>query len=260
MINEHKIIKTVKPKTMKKIILISILFVLLNAGCNSQKARTTYFKEQKTGKIYNRKELNRLDTLLLKKFKPMFKFAKVQNTIIDSTISHDSIIKTFKINIVVSNKMTKPKKEKVYSYLNKKLPSFDLLTLTNKTIDISKLDGKPTLLNFWFTSCAPCIAEMPVLNQIMNKYKGKVNFIAITYENKKSVESFLKKHKYNFIQIAGASEFIDTLGIKNFPKNIFIDRNGIVRRIEDGIPYKDKNDKLKMGKGKEFEEYIESLL
>lgn len=245
---------------MKKIILISILFTLLNAGCNSQKTRTTYFKEQKTGKIYNQEELNQLDTQVLKKFKPMFKFAEVKNTIIDSTISHDSIIKTFKINLVLSNKMTKPKREKIYSYLNKKLPSFVSLSLKYKKVDISNLDGKPTLLNFWFTSCAPCIAEMPGLNQIMNKYKGKVNFIAITYENKKSVESFLKKHKYNFIQIAGASEFIDTLGIKNFPKNIFIDRKGIVRRIEEGIPYKNKNGKLKMDSGKDFEEYIESLL
>ena len=54
--------------------------------------------------------------------------------------------------------------------------------------------------------------------------------------------------------------FIDKLGIKNIPKNIFIDKNGIVKRIEDGISYKDKNRKLKMGKGKEFEEYIKSLL
>ena len=245
---------------MKKVILISIFFALLNTGCNSQKARTTYFKEQKSGKIYNREELNQLDTQLLKKFKPMFKFAEVKNTIIDSTISHDSIIKTFKINLILSNKMTKPKKEKIYSYLNKKLPSFVLSSLNDKKIDISKLDGKPTLLNFWFTTCIPCIAEMPVLNQIMNKFKGKVNFIAITYENKNSVENFLKKHKYNFIQIAGASEFIDTLGIKNFPKNIFIDKNGIVRRIEEGISYKDKNGKLKMSEGKEFEEYIKSLL
>ncbi len=248
---------------MKKIILISIFFALLNTGCNSQKVRTTYFKEQKSGKIFNRTELNEFNAQVMKKFKPMFKSVRVQNVIIDSTISHDSIIKTFEIKIVVSNKMdvAKPKKEKIYSYLNKKLPSFVSFSLKNKKIDLSKLNGKPTLLNFWFTTCIPCIGEMPVLNKIMEKYKDKVNFIAITYENKKSVERFLEKHKYNFIQIAGASKFIDTLGINKFPKNIFIDRNGIVRRIEDGIPYAGKNgNKLKMGNGKEFEKYIESLL
>ena len=247
---------------MKKIILISILFALLTAGCNSQKPRTTYFKEQKSGKIYNRTELDELNAQIMKKFKPMSKSFRVQNIIIDSTISHDSIIKTFEIKIVLSDKMavTKPKKEKIYDYLNKKLPTFISFSLNNEKIDLSKLNGKPTLLNFWFTTCLPCIAEMPVLNRIKDKYNDKVNFISITFNDKKSVEAFLKKHNFNFEKIAGAKEFIDTLGITHFPKNIFIDKNGIVRKIEDGVPYKSVNGKLKIGDGKEFEKYIESLL
>jgi len=245
---------------MKKLILISTFLALLIAGCNPQRVKTTYFKEQKSGKIYNRNELNKFKIQLAKRLKTMFNFVQVHERIVDSTVSHDSIIKTFTINISVSGKKTKPQKEKLYSYLNKRLPPFVSISMNNKKINLSKLNGKPTVLNFWFTTCKPCIDEMPVLNQIMSKYKGKVNFISITYENRKSVEAFLKAHKFNFEQIAGASEFINKLGIKNFPKNIFIDRNGIVRRIEDGVPYIEKNDKMKMGNGKKFEEYIKDLL
>jgi len=247
---------------MKKIILISIFLTILIAGCNSQKAKTTYFKEQKSGKIINRNELNKLKIQVKKRLGPLFQHVQVNEKIIDSTVSHDSIIKTFTIAVTVSNKKTttKPQKEKIYSYLNKRLPPFTSISMNNKKIDLSRLNGKPTLLNFWFTTCIPCIGEIPVLNQIMNKYKGKVNFISITYENKKSVEAFLKTHKFNFEKITGASEFINELGIRNFPKNIFIDKNGIVRRIDEGIPYIKKNGKLKMGNGKEFEKYIKELL
>jgi thiol-disulfide isomerase/thioredoxin len=34
--------------------------------------------------------------------------------------------------------------------------------LNGKKISFTELNGKPTLINFWFTTCAPCIDEMPV--------------------------------------------------------------------------------------------------
>ncbi len=245
---------------MKKITLISILLALVITGCNQQKAKTTYFKEQKSGKIYNRNEFNNIKIQLAKRFKPMYNFVQIHEIFTDSIVSHDSIIKTFIINVSILDKKAKPQKEKIYTYLNKRLPSFDLKSINNEEINLSKLKGKPTVLNFWFTTCIPCIEEMPVLNQIMNKYKDEVNFVSVTFETKKSVETFLKTHKFNFIQIAGATEFINKLGIKNFPKNVFIDKNGIVKRIEDGIPSVNKNGKLKAGNGKEFEKYINDLL
>jgi len=101
---------------------------------------------------------------------------------------------------------------------------------------------------------------MPVLNKIMKKYSGKINFISITYEKKEDVELFLKNHQFDYLTVVGADKFIDLLGIQAFPKNIFIDKNGVVRKIEDGIPYIFENGKMKMGNGEEFEKFIEKLL
>ncbi len=131
---------------MKKIILISTFLALLIAGCNPKRVKTTYFKEQKSGKIYNRNELDKLKIQLAKRLKPMFNFVQVHERIIDSTVSHDSIIKTVTINISISDKKTKPQKEKIYSYLNKRLPPFVSISMNNKKINLSKLNGKPTLL------------------------------------------------------------------------------------------------------------------
>ena len=39
------------------------------------------------------------------------------------------------------------------------------------------LKGKINVINFWFMKCAPCIAEIPALNTLVKKYKGKdINF------------------------------------------------------------------------------------
>src|SRR6185503_11931309 len=57
-----------------------------------------------------------------------------------------------------------------------------------------KLKGKVVVLEFWATWCAPCIAAIPHLNELADHFKGKpVQFIAITDEQNKVIEAFLKK-------------------------------------------------------------------
>jgi cytochrome c biogenesis protein CcmG/thiol:disulfide interchange protein DsbE len=46
-----------------------------------------------------------------------------------------------------------------------------------------------------------------------------------------------------------------------FPVNIFLDKNGFVRKIENGIPYLlDNNEQMKMGDGNEFVAVLRELL
>src|SRR5258706_16453591 len=50
--------------------------------------------------------------------------------------------------------------------LDKKLPSFKLVTLHGDTINSKQTEGKVVVLNFWFIDCHPCIAEVPGLNKL----------------------------------------------------------------------------------------------
>ena len=148
----------------------------------------------------------------------------------------------------------------VNKYHNKEFPFPDFKTLDNKTIGINDLKGKPTMINFWFTTCLPCIAEMPVLNKIKDKFKDSVNFIAISYEESKKVSAFLLKHKFNFIQIADAEKFTNFLEMNSFPLNVFLDKYGKVVRVQGGISYvEDSKNKMVMGDGKAFEEILRKL-
>lgn len=136
-----------------------------------------------------------------------------------------------------------------------------MTALDNRKISINSLKGKPTLINFWFTTCKPCIEEMPVLNAIKTQLIDSVNFLAITFETTEKTKAFLNKHKFNFTQIANAKEFTDSMKMQAFPVNIFLDKNGIVRKIEKGIPYIiDDKKQLIMGDGKEFLAAIRELL
>ena len=120
------------------------------------------------------------------------------------------------------------------SLINKPLPEFSFKDIDGNAIESKNLIGKPLVINMWFTTCAPCIAEMPELNRI-KKENPDINFIAITFDNNEKVKNFLKKKTFNFIQIANQKAYCD-LFTKRFPINIFVNKDGIIKEIEEGMP------------------------
>jgi thiol-disulfide isomerase/thioredoxin len=238
-----------------------LLLTLMVFSCKDEKSKEVYFKNGTTGKVLTKIEYKEVKDGLFKKMSGLSDKVTINEIFTDSINSNDSIIKVYKLNVNIGSpkETEKKEKEKIYSFLNKTVPSKILTTQNGEKIDLSKI-SKPTVLNFWFTSCKPCIDEMPILNKIKSKYQNQVDFIAITHEEKDKTVPFFKKHKFDYKQIIGEKEFVEQLGIQAFPKNIFIDKNGIIKIIENGIPYIAKNGKMKMGEGKEFENNIQKIL
>jgi len=237
--------------------LITTLFFLISFTSFSQ---TTYYTTNGKNRI-TEAEANKMLTEQVEKISKMIgKQLYGSLTVTDTETKKDSIISriTFAFSNEKFEKLTNS--GPLSDYKDKKFPKFDLNTLTDKNFNSEKLIGKPTMINFWFTRCAPCIDEMPVLNKIKEKYKDNFNFIAITYEKKQDVEKFLKKHSFDFEHLVDAKDFIDQLGIQAYPMNLFLDKNSVLKHIKYGIPYEGKEgEKLKMGEGNEIIEIIEKL-
>ncbi|QIP13851.1 TlpA family protein disulfide reductase [Spirosoma aureum] len=81
------------------------------------------------------------------------------------------------------------------SMRNKPAPDFRLTDLHGNRLSLRALRGKLVVLNFWFTSCAPCIQEKPELNKLKRAYHpNDVVFLALTFNNGDQVRTFLKTH------------------------------------------------------------------
>lgn len=116
--------------------------------------------------------------------------------------------------------------------VGRKFPELIVYTKLD-SIDISEIKDKIIVINWWATTCLPCIAEIPGLNTLVFKYKNKnVQFIALAYDNNNLVK-FLTKNQFNYEHYIGASNIPQILG-ETFPRNIVIDRNGTVRYNELG--------------------------
>jgi len=86
---------------------------------------------------------------------------------------------------------------------------------------------KITVINWWATSCLPCIDEIPGLNALVEKYKAEsIEFISIVWDGN-NLSNFLLKHKFNYLHGFGNKYFTSLLG-DSFPRNIIIDSNGTI--------------------------------
>lgn len=179
-------------------------------------------------------------------------------TVMEDSISKNAVYKKFKLSWVSTIDIGSD--ERIETYLNKKFPDYRLTTLDSKSINLAELQGKPTFITFWFTRCAPCIKELPALRDLKNKYGDKVNFVAITFDSEETVKSFLEKRKFNYKHIVGANDFISSIGLTTYPRNIILDKNGIVTSIKAEIPNEKGNNGVLKFDLSDFEKELEKLL
>jgi cytochrome c biogenesis protein CcmG/thiol:disulfide interchange protein DsbE len=238
---------------MKNNILI-LLLTLTTIICSSQ---TKYYKNT-NGKILNISEFTKLKKQTLEDFKKMSSDMVLIDETKEIKRNNDSVI--YKIELMGMPKGMVKEMNVRKKLTGKKFPFENLTTIDGKQLNFGDLNGKPTLINFWFTQCYPCLEEIPVLNLIKEEFKDKINFVSITDDSKKKVLKLFEKVKYDFIHLTDQKDLINKLGIKSYPQNYLIDKNGLIFSVEDGIEYLNVNEKLQIGNGNELREKLKNLL
>jgi thiol-disulfide isomerase/thioredoxin len=76
-------------------------------------------------------------------------------------------------------------------------PAADLLAqaypdLEGRAQALSQWKGRPMLVNFWATWCAPCIKEMPELDALSRRYP-RVQFVGLAIDTSPNVAKFVAK-------------------------------------------------------------------
>ena len=121
----------------------------------------------------------------------------------------------------------------------KPAPDFTTQTLDGSRVRLSQYRGKPVLLNFWATWCAPCQDEMPLIQRANDIYQRQgLVVLAVNYQqtNTGSMQSFLRKVSARFPAVFDpAGQIAGAYGVNvGLPVSIFIDRSGTVSFIQLG--------------------------
>lgn len=129
--------------------------------------------------------------------------------------------------------------------LNKPAKDFILTDVTGKSCSLAALRGKIVVVNFWFTTCVACIAEMPELNKLKKSYADKnVVFLALGRDDAEATTGFLKKHQFDYTLLTNATKTAVDYGVSLYPTSMVIDQKGLVRFVQvtgEGIEENMKN-------------------
>ncbi len=90
------------------------------------------------------------------------------------------------------------------------------------------LRGKAVVLEFWATWCGPCVAAIPHLNELAEKYAGKpVQFLAITAEKEDVVTKFLKRKPIRaWVGLDTDHSIHRDYGVQGIPVTVLVDAQG----------------------------------
>jgi peroxiredoxin len=135
--------------------------------------------------------------------------------------------------------------------LEKAAPDFTLKSISNNNIKLSEQAGNVVLLNFWASWCAPCRKEMPLLNDLHNKYKALgFSVIGVNVEQETDLaKSFISSYPVDFPVLLDDSNKASKLyDVSAMPTTVIIDRNGVVRHLHKGYQAGDEKAYQKMVK------------
>ena len=125
---------------------------------------------------------------------------------------------------------------------DKPAPSFSLKDINGKNVDLADKLGKDVIvLNFFATWCAPCQAELPIMQRFHEKYTEKgLSVFVVSIDDPKSaakVKPLMKEHKYSFPVLLDTQTRAITLynPKKVVPFSVLIDRKGNIHQQKFGF-------------------------
>lgn len=113
-----------------------------------------------------------------------------------------------------------------------KSPEFSVQTLEGDELILSAMQGKVVVLNFWFTTCMPCLKEIPEFNLLTEKFDSDdVVFIAMARDEPEKLKVFFKRFgEYKFQIVPESYRIATEYKVVGWPQTMVIDRRGMIHQ------------------------------
>ncbi len=124
-------------------------------------------------------------------------------------------------------------------------PDFALKSSTGENLRLSEFRGDVVMINFWATWCGPCRQEMPLLDELYNRYE-RVGFnlfgVNIDDDSRRAM-AMIEELGVDFPVLFDDRKEVSRLyEVEAMPVTVIVDRQGTVRFVHHGYKpgYEDK--------------------
>jgi thiol-disulfide isomerase/thioredoxin len=125
------------------------------------------------------------------------------------------------------------------------LPEIMLADTQGKPTKLSSFGGRPLMVNFWATWCAPCRREIPLLNKIRTQRKAQnAEIVGIAVDFRDDVLKFVQKVPLTYPLLIGEEDGLaaaEAFGMgMAFPFSIFVDSQNRILTVKVGELHEDE--------------------
>jgi len=110
-------------------------------------------------------------------------------------------------------------------------PSFALADLDGNPLRLAGLRGRPVIVNFWASWCAPCVEEFPLLRAALAAHaRDGLAIVGIVYlDRSEAARAFMARMGAKWPAAMDPGEAVaGQFGILNPPETFFIGRDGVI--------------------------------
>ena len=161
----------------------------------------------------------------------------------------------FALKALIKSKLENMSTPDLSSSVAQPAPDFALPLTDGSEAKLSELlkDNEVVVLNIFASWCGPCKKEFPEMEAVYEKYKDKMEIVAVsgdlTLDDMDDMIKYKEEHSLTF-SVGMKNESIDSLTVGGFPTTYIIDRNG-------NIAYARTSAFVQSG---EFEKVVTSLM
>ncbi|MCU7844622.1 MAG: TlpA family protein disulfide reductase [Candidatus Thiodiazotropha sp. (ex Monitilora ramsayi)] len=133
-------------------------------------------------------------------------------------------------------------------------PDFTLKSRSGENIKLSELRGQVVMINFWASWCGPCRQEMPILDQLYQRYEpmGFTLLGVNVEEDSAAANKVLREIPVTFpVLYDSKNQVSETYQVRAMPSTFLIDRDGKVRYLHKGY---------KPGYEEEYQKQVRELI
>jgi thiol-disulfide isomerase/thioredoxin len=111
-------------------------------------------------------------------------------------------------------------------------PKVNVDTLAGDAFNTADLIGRPLIVNFWYSTCAPCKRELPAFAAAQAKFGDRVRFVGVDSlagSDRESEEAFARDRGVQYELFYDENgELTSAVGIATSPQTLFIDARGMI--------------------------------
>ncbi len=107
-------------------------------------------------------------------------------------------------------------------------PDFTLVSVDDRTYTLSELRGRWVLINFWANWCAPCLEEMPLLQELADDFRDHLVILGVNMrESEAEVMPFIESYGIRFpILLQPTDAMLLAYNITGLPQTFLVTPQG----------------------------------